>query len=250
MNSMSNISNADLWKKYKKTKSKEIKEELITKYIEIVKIIAGRLYNSYNSAVEYEDLVGYGIIGLIDAIEKFDPSKNIKFETYANFRIRGAIVDQIRSLDWVPRSIRQKHKKIENALKKLQNTYGTDIDDKTLAEELGIDCNQLNDYLLEVSISSIISLDEKLSENANIHIEPLIYKNDPESNIIKEESKRLLIEAIEELPERERMIINLYYFSELTYKEIANILSISESRVSQLHTKAIIKIKNKLEESN
>lgn len=241
------MSNNELWKLYKKSKSKEIKEKLIIENIELVKIIAGRIYNSHNSNLEYEDLVSYGILGLIDAIEKFDLNKNVKFETYANFRIRGAIIDQLRNLDWVPRSTRQKYKRLEDVIQKLQNKMGFDIEDEIIAKELGISIKELNKLYTEVSIYSIISLDEKISENNNFNISSNDIDSNPEAFFLKEETKKILKESIEKLPEREKKIINLYYFSELTYKEISNILNISESRVSQLHTKCMIKLKNALE---
>lgn len=233
----------DIWKNYKSTKSKELKDKLIIDNIEIVKVIAGRLYATYNSNVDYEDLVSYGILGLIDAIEKFDPNKNVKFETYANFRIRGAIIDQLRNLDWVPRSTRQKYKKLEETMQNLQNKYGLNIEDSILAEELGLSIDELNDFLAEVSIFSIISLEEKISENTNFNIPSEDIESSPESNFLKRESKEVLKNAIESLPEREKTIISLYYYDELTYKEIATILNISESRVSQLHSKCLMKLK-------
>lgn len=240
------MANIELLKSYKKCKTKEIKDRLIVENIELVKIIAGRLYHSYNSNVEYDDIVSYGILGLIDAIEKFDPDKNVKFETYANFRIRGSIIDHLRSLDWVPRSTRQKYKKFEEAMSKLQSTYGLNIDDNILANELNMSLEELKNFLSEVSIFSVISLDDKMSENSNFNIISEDFETRPESNYLKDEGKRILRATIEKLPERERMIIKLYYFSELTYKEISKILNISESRVSQLHTKCIVKLKNSL----
>ncbi len=236
----------DLWKEYKKTKSKEIKDQLIINNIEVVKVISGRLYHSYNSYVDYDDLVSYGIIGLIDAIEKFDPDKNIKFETYANFRIRGSIIDHLRNLDWVPRSTRQKYKKLEETMHRLQSKHGLNIDNEILANELGLSIEELNNFLSEVSILSIISLDEKLSENTNFNIPSTDTNTNPEENYLSHENKRILNKTIEKLPQREQTIIKLYYFSELTYKEIAHILNISESRVSQIHTKCILKLKNSL----
>lgn len=240
------MGNIELLKLYKKKKSKEIKDQLIVQNIELVKIIAGRLYHSYNSNVEYDDIVSYGILGLIDAIDKFNPDKNVKFETYANFRIRGSIIDHLRNLDWVPRSTRQKYKKLEEVMLKLQATHGFDIDDEVLAKELNLSTDELSSFLSEVSIFSIISLDERIAENNNFSIVSDNMEARPEYSFLKKETKKILIETVEKLPERERTIINLYYFSELTYKEISKILSISESRVSQLHTKCIIKLKNSL----
>ncbi|SHJ91249.1 sigma-70 family RNA polymerase sigma factor [Paramaledivibacter caminithermalis] len=240
------MANNELLKLYKKSKSKEIKDQLIVENIELVKIIAGRLYHSYNTNLEYDDIVSYGILGLIDAIDKFDPDKNVKFETYANFRIRGSIIDHLRSLDWVPRSIRQKHKKFEEVVSKLQSIHGLDIDDEILAKELNMSLEEFKNFLSEVSIFSVVSLDDKMSENTNFNIISQDTETRPESSYIQNETKKILLKTIDRLPEREKMIIKLYYFSELTYKEISKILNISESRVSQIHTKCIAKLKSSL----
>jgi len=238
----------EFWKAYKNDGSQDAKETLIVEYIELVRIIAGRLYSSFNANVEFDDLVSYGIIGLIDAIEKFDISKEVKFETYANIRIRGAIVDQIRALDWIPRSTRQKFKQLDEVMSKLHNKYGDNFTDQVLADELNMTIPELNKFLGEANTLSVISLDEKLSENSNFSIRSEDKEISPEGNLFDKETKKLLVERIESLPERERMIINLYYFSELTYKEIANILEISESRISQLHSKAILKLRGAVED--
>lgn len=236
----------DYWKKYKETGDRDSKEQIIIEYIELVKIIAGRLYVSYNGNVDYDDLVSYGIIGLIDAIEKFDLSKNVKFETYANIRIRGAIVDQMRNLDWIPRSVRQKYKRVEDAVKKLQNIYGDDIKDEYLAEELNVSLEELYEIMNDISGLIVVSLDEFLQNGKKFDISSSYVEINPQDALDKKESERLIKEVIENLPEKEKMVISLYYYSELTYKEIANVLGISESRVSQLHTSAIAKLKIKL----
>lgn len=240
--------NDKLWKLFKDEGDLQAKEALIIHYIELVKNISGRLYNTYNAHVEYDDLVGYGVIGLLDAIEKYDYKLGNKFETYANIRIRGAIVDQLRSLDWIPRSMRQKYKQLEKAMKKLQNIYGMDIKNEILAEEMNLSLKELSELLHQVSTFSVISLDEKISENSNIDIQEDRKEQTPEEQIMHEETKRLLREMITKLPDKEKRIIELYYFSELTYKEIASIMGISESRISQLHTKAIAKLQGKLED--
>lgn len=238
------MSKSSLWISYKENNDASAKEQLIVQYVELVKIIAGRLFNTYNQNVDYDDLVGYGIMGLIDAIEKFDLSKNVKFETYANIRIRGAIVDQLRAMDWIPRSTRQKFKKLEDAMNKLQNIHGDNINDSELAYEMGITTHELSKLMLEVSNVAVISLDEKISENANFGIKSGDVETNPEGNLSEKETKRALLKNIESLPEKERMVINLYYYSELTYKEISEVMKISESRISQLHSKAIAKIRN------
>jgi len=239
---------SEYWKAYKNDGSQDAKETLIVEYIELVKIIAGRLYSSFNANVEFDDLVSYGIIGLIDAIEKFDIKKEVKFETYANIRIRGAIVDQIRALDWIPRSTRQRFKQLDEVLSKLHNTYGDDFTDEMVAGEMNMSVANLSKFMGEASTLSVISLDEKLSENSNFSVRSEDRDISPEGNLFEKETKKLLMEKIESLPEREKMIINLYYFSELTYKEIANILEISESRISQLHSKAILKLRGAVED--
>ncbi|MBF8983068.1 FliA/WhiG family RNA polymerase sigma factor [Lutibacter sp. B2] len=240
------MSNIDLWCQYTKTRDKNIKDQLIVEHIDLVKNIAGRLYNNYGKNVEYEDLVSYGIFGLLDAIDKYDPLKNVKFETYAYIRIRGAIIDQLRSLDWIPRSIRQKHKNIEKAYIALENKLGRNPEDGEVAEYLKISLGELNDIFAEISSLSIVSLEEKIMSNANFSIVSDDIDYNPEECIQREEVKNSLIKGLDALSEREQKIIRLYYYSELTYKEISNILNISESRISQIHTKAIMKLKSKL----
>ncbi|MCT4618640.1 MAG: FliA/WhiG family RNA polymerase sigma factor [Marinisporobacter sp.] len=240
------MSNMNLWDEYRKTNDKKIKDQLIVKYIDLVKIIAGRLYVNYRNNTEFEDLVSYGIFGLLDAIDKFDPSKNVKFETYAYIRIRGAIIDQLRTLDWIPRSVRQKYKKIEDAYKTIENKLGRSANDQEVAHELNISVAELNSMLGEVHSFSVISLEEKISNNANFTIMDEDISTEPQQSLEKEEVKKILLDSLNELAEREKKIIELYYYSELTYKEISAILSVSESRISQIHTKAIMKLKSKL----
>lgn len=232
-----------LWINYKEHNSKDAKDQLIIHYVALVKIIAGRLYTSYNAHVEFDDLLGYGIIGLIDAIEKFDHRKEVKFETYANIRIRGAIIDQIRHMDWIPRSTRQKYKKVEEAIAKLQKIYGNDLTDEHIASELELSASEYSKLIGEVTTYSIVSLEEKLEDNSNFDIASASSEFQPEDNYADKEVKRILAETIDNLPEKEKKVMQLYYYSELTYKEIAEILSISESRVSQIHTKAVAKLK-------
>ncbi|WP_026476027.1 FliA/WhiG family RNA polymerase sigma factor [Alkaliphilus transvaalensis] len=233
-----------LWQKYKLNKDIEAKTALIEGYIELVKIVAGRLYTTYGSNIEYDDLVSYGIFGLIDAIDKFELEKSVKFETYAQIRIRGAIIDQLRNLDWVPRSIRQKSKAVDRAYQKLEGILGRSATDEEVAREMGLSLGEFQSILQQVNNLQIISLEEKLMENNinNIHSEEDLI---PESIICNKESYETLHESIDKLPEREKQVITLYYYEELTYKEIGAVLSISESRVSQLHTKAISRLKSK-----
>ncbi|MBM7560611.1 sigma-70 family RNA polymerase sigma factor [Fusibacter tunisiensis] len=237
------MTNEELWVQYKEYNSKEAKDALIIEYVELVKIIAGRLYTSYNAHVEFDDLLSYGIIGLIDALEKFDHKKNIKFETYANIRIRGAIIDQIRHMDWIPRSTRQKYKRIEEAVARLQKKFGNDFTDEQIADELGLTLEAFSKLLGEATTYSVVSLEEKIEDSLNFDIASNVVDIQPEDRFVENEMKKILSQTIEQLPEKEMRVMQLYYYSELTYKEIAEILEISESRVSQIHTKAISKLK-------
>ena len=234
-----------LWQQYSKTHDTELRDELILEYAQLVKLVAGRLsmYLGYN--VEYDDLVGYGIFGLIDAIDKYDYGKNVKFETYASLRIRGAILDQIRKMDWIPRSLRQKQKKIDAAMAKIESESGKVATDEELAAEIGISIDELSDWQGQMKSSNLISLDEYTEAGSEVKMENVSnsHFDQPETVVEKEETKKKLIEAIDTLTEKERSVIVLYYYEDMTLKEISMTLEVSESRVSQLHTKALNKMK-------
>jgi RNA polymerase sigma factor FliA len=236
----------NLWETYSKTKEAGIREELILKYTYLVKFVAGRLYASYGNNVEFDDLVSYGIFGLIDAIDKYDLSRGVKFDTYAQLRIRGAIIDQLREIDWLPRSIRQKSKEIEKAYYEMENKLGRPANDEEMADSFGLSIEDFQKKIQNITTYSIVSLDDLLEQKRDVtssdedkHIET------PESEVENTEVKEILVDAISTLPEKEKKVVSLYYYDELTYKEIGKLLSISESRVSQLHTKAIIRLKNR-----
>ncbi len=238
----------ELWDEYSRTKSPEVRERIILEYAPLVKVVAGRLsmYLGYN--VEYDDLVGYGIFGLIDAIDKFDFMKEVKFETYASLRIRGAILDQIRKMDWIPRTIRQKQKKIDTVIKEIEAAKGRNATDEEIAEGLGITEEEYLEWQSQMKITNIVSLNEYLEQGSEVSVE---YNNtsqfdSPETVLEKGELKKILGEALELLTEKERKVIVLYYYEELTLKEISNILEVSESRISQLHTRGLQKMKTKM----
>lgn len=235
-----------LWEKYHKTKSPEIREQLILEYANVVNLVAGRLSMYLGYTVEYDDLVGYGIFGLIDAIDKYDMAKNVKFETYASLRIRGAILDQIRKMDWIPRTLRQKQKRIDTAIAKLEGEYGRVATPQEVADELGISLEEYENWKTEAEFTNLVSLDDYLEQGSESRIESFGSSKfqTPENAIQKQELKEMLVEALQTLTEKEQKVITFYYYEELTLKEISQILSVSESRVSQLHTKALQKIKN------
>lgn len=237
-----------LWEEYSKNKKTEIRDKIILEYASLVKIIAGRLsmYLGYN--VEYDDLVGYGIFGLIDAIDKFDYSKGIKFETYASLRIRGSILDQIRKMDWIPRSIRQKQKKIDLAANKLESKLGRPATDEEIAAEMEITIDEYTNLIGQTQISNVVSLDEFIETSGDRGIEPAKKATfqQPEEVVIKGELRQQIIETLNSLTEKEKKVILLYYYEELTLKEISSVLEVTESRISQLHTKALQKMRIKL----
>lgn len=237
-----------LWDDYAKTKSPEIREKLILEYAPLVKLVAGRLsmYLGYN--VEYDDLVGYGVFGLIDAIDKYDSMKAVKFETYASLRIRGAILDQIRKMDWIPRTIRQKQKKIDAAIKEIESTKGRAATDEEIALSLGISDEEYLSWQSQMKVTSVISLNEFMESGSEV---PSDQSNQhrfdsPEEVIEKDEMKKVLGQALELLTEKEKKVILLYYYEDLTLKEISNVLEVSESRISQLHTRALQKLKTRM----
>ena len=237
-----------LWETYMKNKSPQLREQIIIEYSGLVKLVAGRLsmYLGYN--VEYEDLVSYGIFGLIDAIDKFDYGKNVKFETYASLRIRGAILDQIRKMDWIPRSVRQKQKKLDAAYTKIESEKGRAATDEELATELEMSVDDLYIMQGQTKLTNLVSLDEfveqgsemKMDATSNSHFEQ------PEKLIEKEELTKMISESMETLTEKEKQVVLLYYYEDLTLKEISRVLEVSESRISQLHTKALGKMKKNL----
>ena len=198
--------------------------------------------------VEYDDLVGYGTFGLIDAIDKFDLMKGVKFETYASLRIRGAILDQIRKMDWIPRTLRQKQKKIELAYQKLELEQGRAGTDEEVAQLIGISVDEFLTWQNQTKITNLVSLDEFLEQGSEVKMDvgSSSQFEQPEKVMEKEEMKKALVETLQHLTENEKKVITLYYYEELTLKEISHILEVSESRVSQLHTKALQKMKQKL----
>lgn len=245
---MKTVDTEKLWSEYQKKPTQEIREQLILAYAQLVKLVAGRLSMYLGHNVEFDDLVSYGIFGLIDAIDKFDMNKNVKFETYASLRIRGAILDQIRKMDWIPRTVRQRQRKIDEAIKLVEMRTGKAATDEEIAVELGISGDELLGWQSQLKVTNVVSLSEfeeagqePTFENAN--------RNrfaQPEEVVEEQELKQKLVEALEMLTEKERRVIELYYYEELTLKEISLVLEVSESRVSQLHTKALLKMRKKM----
>ncbi len=241
---MNKVSKEKLWEMYQTKRTPELREQIILEYAPLVKVVAGRLsmYLGYN--VEYDDLVSYGIFGLIDAIDKFDMDKEVKFETYASLRIRGAILDQIRKMDWIPRTVRQKQKKIDEAVKRVEMQTGKTALDEEVAKELGLSGEELMEWQSQLKITNVVSLNEFIEQGS----EPVMDARhnshfiQPEEQVQETELREKLQEAMERLTEKEKKVILLYYYEDLTLKEISKVLEVSESRISQLHTKALSKM--------
>ena len=241
---MGKVSKEKLWEMYQARRSPELREQIILEYAPLVKVVAGRLsmYLGYN--VEYDDLVSYGVFGLIDAIDKFDTEKEVKFETYASLRIRGAILDQIRKMDWIPRTVRQKQKKIDEAIKRVEMQTGKTALDEEVARELGVSDGELLEWQSQLKVTNLVSLNEFIEQGT----EPVMDARhnshfiQPEEQVQETELKEKLKEAMELLTEKEKKVILLYYYEDLTLKEISRVLEVSESRISQLHTKALSKM--------
>ncbi len=242
----------NLWRRYRSEHSLEIREFFVEQYSALVKYVAGKVAIGMPQNVEFDDLVSYGSFGLLDAIEKFDPERDIKFKTYAMTRIRGAIFDELRSIDWIPRSIRQKAKQVEETISMLENKMGHTVDDEDIAKEMNLSVDELHTLLTKISGTSMISLNdiwylgedsgeisfmETLESSSNLN---------PDTLIEKEEIKSIIVESIQNLPEKEKKVVVLYYYEDLTLKEIGEVLDVTESRISQLHTKAIMRLRGKL----
>lgn len=233
------------------------RDHLIEEYIPLVKYLAHRIALKLPNHVELDDLVNSGIIGLIDAIEKFDTSRGIKFKTYAEFRIRGAIFDGLRSLDWVPRSVRKQKKMVEKSYQQLEQQLGRHATDEEMSKDLGIDIEEFHkilDNLKGVTMGKFIELNNNDSQSGTdsegtIAFIPDQSTEDPYHKFQKHELTEILAEAIRNLPDKERYVVSLYYFDELTMKEIGTVLNITESRVSQLHTKSMIRLRETLKQS-
>ncbi len=241
-----------LWREYKKTKDSSIRDKFIRQYMPLVKYVAGKVSTGMPDNVEYDDLVGYGQFGLLDAISKFDPDKGVKFKTYAVTRIRGAIFDELREMDWVPRSVRQKAREIEDAIVTLESKLGRTVSDSEIAESMGMTESEYQSTVMKVSGTSVLSLNDVWysgddSDHMSIgdSLEGPSSLN-PDVIVEREEVRRVIIQAIKELPENEKMVIVLYYHEDLTFKEIGQVLKVSESRISQLHTKANLRLRAKL----
>jgi len=245
-------SEEELWKLYRRTQDRKIRDYFVRQYAPLVKYVAGKIALGMPQNVEFDDLVGFGVFGLFDAIDKFDPGKHVKFKTYAVTRIRGAIFDELRTIDWVPRSVRQKAREVEETVRRLEAAHGRAATDEEIASAMALDLKEFQQMMLKISGTSMLSLHDIWytgEDNDKISIADSIESPgslNPDTIVEKEEIKRVIVAAIKELPEKEKKVLVLYYYEDLTLREIGEVLEVTESRVSQLHTKAIMRLRAKL----
>jgi RNA polymerase sigma factor for flagellar operon FliA len=249
---MSGAEIADAWKRYKEFGDSRARNKIINQYAYLVKITAGRLVSNLPPGLEREDLVSAGVMGLIKAVDQFDTNRQVKFETYAIALIRGAILEMLREEDWVPRSVRERVKQLERTYLQLETALGRPPTEHEVARELNMGQEEFNRLLMDVGRTSLLSLDDVLvggEGSEKLHLSDVIRDENasPFSEVELRERKRSLAVAIERLPDRERTVISFYYYDGLTFKEIGRIMTISESRVYQLHTQAVIRLRGYLQ---
>ncbi|WP_062328246.1 RNA polymerase sigma factor WhiG [Treponema endosymbiont of Eucomonympha sp.] len=242
----------ELWITYKKTRDQNLRNMFIRQYIPLVKYVAGKVSIGMPENVEFDDLVSFGQFGLMDAVEKFDPRKKVKFKTYAVARIKGAIFDELRLLDWIPRSVRQKTRELEDTVGRLESKLGRAATDAEIAAAMNVSADGFHKITLKVFGTAVFSLsDMRVSsdDSERISIEDSIESPaslNPDTIVEREELRQLIARAISELPEKERIVLVLYYHEDLTFKEIGRVLNVSESRISQIHTRANIRLRARL----
>jgi RNA polymerase sigma factor for flagellar operon FliA len=243
-----------LWTEFGKEREQPLRDRLVLHYAPLVKYVAGRVGTGLPAHVDVGDLVQSGIFGLVDAIEKFEPERGLKFETYAMQRIRGAILDDLRSQDWVPRSVRGRAREVERALERLGARLQRQPSDRELAAELDLTLDDLHDLYAQLQLTSVVALDELVAAGRGTaslaETLPDEGAEDPVATLVDLDNRRQLAGAIEQLAERDRIVVTLYYFENLTLAEIGKVLGVTESRVCQLHTRAVLRLRAKLVEQS
>ncbi len=238
-----------LWRNFDATHSLEARNELVLHYVHLVKSIVCRMVPTYRKHVDFDDLMSCGMLGLMDAIDKFDSKKQVKFETYASLRIKGEIIDQIRKQDWAPISLRQKIKRVEEGYHMLEGRHGRSVSEQEVADFIKMDVESVKKTLEEAHTFNLICLDEILVDRLKSEEMTVSSDDTPEEQVEAEELKSILAQYIDSLPEKERLVVTLYYFEEMTLKEIGLTLGVSESRVSQIHSKALMGLRNKMKQA-
>lgn len=246
---MKNLSTMQLWKMYKANATSRLRQELVLRYLGLVKYVVRKMIKNYPHAIEEKDLYHIGILGLVEALDRFNMDYGIKFETYAIPRIKGSIIDELRKLDWIPRSLRSRTNMIKEKMSELDQKFGGSYSDDEIAHGLGIHTDDLQNWKKEINSVNMLSLDKPMDDTYKQNLYDMIENEDednPDYKIEEEEMKRILLKSIKQLPEKTRLAITLYYYEKLTFKEIGQILNVSESRISQIHSETMGKLKKSI----
>jgi RNA polymerase sigma factor for flagellar operon FliA len=246
---MQTATNTNIWAEYKNSNSVVCRQKIFVQYLGLVKYVVRKMIKNYPHALEEADLHQMGILGLSEAIERFDPAYGIKFETYAIPRIKGSIIDELRKMDWAPRSLRSKLNTIREKTVELEQKFGGDFSDTEIANGLGINVEDLHNWRKNANSLNLYSLDRPIDDSNKQNLYDIVEDKDcysADEKIEDEEMKRVLLKAIKKLPEKTRLAITLYYYEKLTFKEIGKILNVSESRISQIHSETMIKLKKEI----
>jgi len=246
---MKNLATMQLWKMYKANATSRLRQELVLRYLGLVKYVVRKMIKNYPHAIEEKDLYHIGILGLVEALDRFNMDYGIKFETYAIPRIKGSIIDELRKLDWIPRSLRSRTNMIKEKMGELDQKFGGSYSDDEIANGLGIDMTELHNWKKEINSVNMLSLDKPLDDVYKQNLYNMIEdeeEDNPDYKMEEEEMKRILLKAIKQLPEKTRLAITLYYYEKLTFKEIGQILNVSESRISQIHSETMGKLKKSI----
>jgi RNA polymerase sigma factor for flagellar operon FliA len=235
-----------LWTEFAKSRNLEIRNELVMKYIHLVRSIVLRLVPTYRKHVDFDDLMSSGLLGLMDAIDKFDMTKEVKFETYASLRVKGEIIDQIRKQDWAPISLRQKIKKVEECYETMESSMGRAPTETEVASKLSMSTDDVKKTLDEAHTFNLVALDEMLMDRVAGDSLAASPDESPEKRLEEQEIRNVLAQTIEALPEKEKLVVSMYYYDELTLKEIGAVLGVTESRISQIHSKALMTLRSKM----
>ena len=246
---MKNLTTMQLWKMYKANATIRLRQELVLRYLGLVKYVVRKMIKNFPHAIEEKDLYHIGILGLVEALERFNMDYGIKFETYAIPRIKGSIIDELRKLDWIPRSLRSRTNMIKEKMGELDQKFGGSYSDQEIAKSLSIDMSELQNWKKEITSVNMLSLDKPIDDTYKQNLYDMIEdeeEENPDFKMEEEEMKRILLKAIKQLPEKTRLAITLYYYEKLTFKEIGQILNVSESRISQIHSETMGKLKKSI----
>jgi len=246
---MQNVTVNQIWETYKSTGNPKLRQDLTVKYLGLVKYVVRKMIKNFPQAIEEQDLYHIGVIGLVEALERFNPNYGIKFETYAIPRIKGSIIDELRKLDWIPRSLRSKSNQLKEKTIELEQKFNGALSENDVAKGLGINLKDLYSWKKDINNINILSLDRSIDDENKQNLYDVVETDEiinQDSKMEEEEMKRILLKAIKKLPEKTRLAITLYYYEKLTFKEIGSILNVSESRISQIHSETMVKLKKEI----